>query len=50
MSASISITERKLARSVTYFHHFRDIVMETGDAITGDVLIQFALFGEVVFS
>ncbi len=29
--------------------HFADIVRESEDSITGDVLIQLAVFGEVVF-
>ncbi len=32
-----------------YPHHFKDIVDETGDATTGDVLVQCALFGEIVY-
>lgn len=32
-----------------YPHHFSDIVCEKGDAITGDVLVQCALFGDIVY-
>lgn len=32
-----------------YPHHFVDIIRETGDATTGDVLVQCALFGEIVY-
>lgn len=32
-----------------YPHHFKDIIDETGDATTGDVLVQCALFGEIVY-
>lgn len=29
--------------------HFSDFVDETGDATTGDVLLQYCLFGEIIF-
>lgn len=32
-----------------YPHHLKDIIAGTGDAITGDVLVQCALFGEIVY-
>jgi hypothetical protein len=32
-----------------YPFHFRDVMMETDDATTGDVLVQCALFGEIVY-
>ena len=32
-----------------YPHHFKDVIQETGDATTGDVLVQCALFGEIVY-
>lgn len=32
-----------------YPHHFRNMVEEEDDATTGDVLIQCALFGELVY-
>lgn len=32
-----------------YLHHFKDIIAETGDATTGDVLVQCALFGDIVY-
>lgn len=32
-----------------YLHHFKDVIGETGDATTGDVLVQCALFGEIVY-
>ncbi len=32
-----------------YPHHFADIMRESGDATTGDVLIQCALLGEIVY-
>lgn len=32
-----------------YPHHFCDILKEDGDATTGDVLVQCALFGEIVY-
>lgn len=38
-----------LADSEKYAHHFADIVADNCDAITGDVLVQFALFGTVVY-
>lgn len=33
-----------------YPHHFNDIVKENSDAITGDALVQCALFGDIVYS
>lgn len=30
-------------------HHFADVVKETGDAVTGDVTVQYALFGHIVY-
>lgn len=32
-----------------YPHHFSDVINESGDATTGDVLVQCALFGEIIF-
>ncbi len=32
-----------------YPHHFRDVMMENDDATTGDVLVQCALFGTIVY-
>jgi hypothetical protein len=32
-----------------YPHHFKDVLGETGDATTGDVLVQCALFGKIVY-
>lgn len=40
----------KLSQSKQYFHHFRDIVQEEDDGVTADVLLQFCLFGEVLYS
>lgn len=39
-----------MAASKDYSHHFRDLMSDNADAITGDVLLQFALFGEVLYS
>lgn len=32
-----------------YPHHFKDVIDETGDATTGDVLVQCSLFGDIVY-
>lgn len=32
-----------------YPHHFKDVIAGTGDVTTGDVLVQCALFGEIVY-
>lgn len=32
-----------------YPRHFADVIGETGDATTGDVLVQCALFAEIIF-
>lgn len=38
-----------LANDETYKHHFGNILHDNTDATTGHVLIQFALFGTVIF-
>lgn len=38
-----------LANTEKYAHHFSDILQDNSDAITGEVLIQFALFGDCVY-
>ena len=35
--------------AVSYPKHFADVVNEDGDATTGDVFLQCALYGEVIF-
>lgn len=35
-----------VALAAKYPHHFKDLIAETGDACTGDILIQCAAFGE----
>ena len=47
--ASVEKGLQALALSEKYAHHFADIVKDNHDAITGHVLIQFALFGNVIF-
>lgn len=32
-----------------YPHHFKDIIEQDGDATAADVLVQCALFGEIVY-
>ena len=32
-----------------YPHHYADLVEEEDDAITGDVWLQLAVFGEVIY-
>lgn len=49
------LTEAKLRRGLQtmaekYPKHFADVMTEGGDASTGDVLLQCALFGELVYS
>jgi hypothetical protein len=39
-----------LASSKKYSHHWTDIVNENCDQITGDVFLQFCLFGDVKYS
>jgi hypothetical protein len=51
-SYTLSITKllKGLAVLATkYPHHFCDILREGGDATTGDVLVQCALFGDIVY-
>ena len=40
----------KLSQSKEYFHPFRDIIQEEDDGTTADVLLQFCLFGDVIYS
>lgn len=40
---------RLLAASETYKHHWADIINENTDATTGDVYLQFCVFGEVIY-
>jgi len=51
---SYTLSVRKLMKGLAvlaakYPHHFCDILNENGDATTGDVLVQCALFGEIVY-
>jgi len=39
----------KLMASGKYKHHFNDMINENSDAITGDVLIQLAVLGDVIY-
>lgn len=32
-----------------YPHHFKNIIAEDGDSTTGDMLVQYALFGTIVY-
>jgi hypothetical protein len=38
-----------LANTEKYVHHFSNILQDNADAETGDVLIQFALFGDAIY-
>jgi hypothetical protein len=38
-----------LSQSKEYAHHWRDIVKGDCDQITGDVFLQFCLYGEVLY-
>jgi hypothetical protein len=40
---------QKLANSKEYAHHFSDILKENTDQTTGDVFLQFCLFGKVKY-
>ncbi len=39
----------KLSQSKKEFHHLNAIMQEEDDGITADVLLQFCLFGEVLY-
>lgn len=41
---------KALAASKEYRHHFTDILKEDTDQTTGDVFLQFCLYGEVLYS
>jgi hypothetical protein len=38
-----------LSTSKTYAHHWQDFLAENEDATTGDVFLQFCLFGDVIY-
>lgn len=38
-----------LADSAEYKHHFTDILNDDTDATTGDIFLQFCLYGEVLY-
>lgn len=38
-----------MAKSADYAHHFADIIRDDTDATTGDVFLQFCLYGEVLY-
>jgi hypothetical protein len=40
---------QELAASKEYRHHFVDILRDDTDATTGDVYLQFCLYGEVLY-
>jgi hypothetical protein len=39
----------RCAASNTYAHHFAAFMKEDDDAITADVMVQFAMFGDVIY-
>ncbi len=48
------LTRKKLERAVglmaeKYVQAFSDMVSESGDATTGDILVQLAIFGDVIY-
>lgn len=50
----MQLTHKKLRRAIQlmgekHTSHLSDIVKENDDAITGDVLLQLALFGELMY-
>jgi hypothetical protein len=47
---AIEIGLQKLANSETYGFHFGDLTRDNDDQITGDVLLQFCLFGDCLYS
>lgn len=46
---SITLKDVHERVSQTPFRHLSDIIGETGDATTGDVILQTVFFGEVIF-
>jgi len=51
----MQLTHKKLRRAIQLMgekhpSHLQDVVEESDDAITGDVLLQLALFGELIYA
>jgi len=44
-----ALVEGLKVMATKYTKHFADVMTETGDAITGDVLLQCACFGELIY-
>lgn len=40
---------QRCALSKRYAHHFRDFITDNDDAITADVMVQFVMFGDVIY-
>lgn len=54
LEAPINLTEEKIIKAwellrKEYPRHYQDAVQENHDADTGDILLQLALFGKLVF-
>lgn len=47
--ATIKRGLRLMSQSDEYAHHWRDFLAEEDDGTTGDVFLQFCLFGEVIY-
>lgn len=52
--STFRLTQKKLDHGLNilarkYFHIFADIMSESGDAMTGDALVQCALFGDIIY-
>lgn len=41
---------KKFANSKDYSRHFADIVSENDDMYTADIMLQFIVFGDVIYS
>jgi hypothetical protein len=44
-----TIVEGCQAMAINSPYHFKDLVNESGDAITSDVLLQYCVFGEIIY-
>lgn len=46
---AVKLGLQKMANSKEYAHHFADVLSGNADGATGDVFLQFCLFGKVIY-
>ena len=48
--ATRGLTKLATAEGGAYAHHFNNIIRDSGDAETADILMQFVCFGKEVYA